>query len=89
MVVNPLHAKFFTRNKNWYLHFMSHLLIDMAQVVKIIIQVRQEITYSTYSISWVLMSWRRKELGDQQPWYYYVQPGSLGARTLRAELKLF
>ena len=24
---------------------------------------------ATYSISWVLMSWRRKEPGHQQPWY--------------------
>ena len=27
-------------------------------------------TYSTESISWLLMSWRRKEPGNQQPWYW-------------------
>ena len=27
--INPLHAKFFRGNKNIYLHFMSHLHIDM------------------------------------------------------------
>ena len=33
-------------------------------------QVRQERTYSTWPISWLLMSWRRKEPGHQQPWYW-------------------
>ena len=44
-----LHAKFFRGNKNIYLHFMSFLHIDMTQVVEILPQVRQELTYSTYS----------------------------------------
>ena len=68
--VNPLHAKFFRRNKNIYLHFMSFLHIDMTQVVEILPQVRQGPTYSTESVSWVLMSWWRKEPGHQQPWYW-------------------
>ena len=45
--LNPLHAKSFRENKNIYLHFMSFFHIDMTQVVEIIIQVRQELTYST------------------------------------------
>ena len=68
--VNPLHAKFFRGNKNIYLYFMSLLHINMAQVVEIFPQVRQEPTNSPKSISWVLMSWQRKELGHQQSWYW-------------------
>ena len=45
--VNPLHAKFFKGNKKIYLHFMSFFHIDMAQVVEILPQVWQELTYST------------------------------------------
>ena len=43
----------------------------MTQVVEILPRVRQEliITYSTWSISWMLMSWQCKEPGHQQPWY--------------------
>ena len=69
-VLNPLRAKFFRGNRNIYLYFMSFLQIDMTQGVEIIPQIRQEPTYSTRSISWLLMSWRRKEPGHQQPWYW-------------------
>ena len=68
--VNPLRAKFFRGNINIYLHFASFLHINMAQVVEILPQIRQEPTYSTWSVSWLLMSWRRKEPGHQQPWYW-------------------
>ena len=68
-VFNPLHATFFSGNKNIYLHFMSFLHMDMTQVVEILPQVRQGPTHSAKSISWLLMSWRRKEPGHQQPWY--------------------
>ena len=50
-----------------YLHFVSFLHIDMTQVLKILPQVRPEPMYSTWSISWLLMSWRHKEPGHQQP----------------------
>ena len=52
---------------------MPFLHTDMTQVVKTIPPVRQELTYSTYSISWVLMTWRREEPWHQQPRYslYY------------------
>ena len=49
--------------------YMSFLHTDMKQVVEILPQVRQEITYSTLSISWLLMSCRTKGPGHQQPWY--------------------
>ena len=42
-----LYVLIFSENKNIYLHFMSFLHIDMAQVVDILPQVRQEHTYST------------------------------------------
>ena len=67
---NPLRAKFFWGNINIYLHFMSVLHIDSTQVLKILPQVRPGPIYSTQSISWLLMSWRRKEPGHQQPWYW-------------------
>ena len=42
----------------------------MTHGVEILPQVRQGLTYSTQSISWLLMSWRRKEPGHQQTWYW-------------------
>ena len=45
--INPLRAKFFKRNINIYLHFVSFLHIDMTQVVEILHQIRQEPTDST------------------------------------------
>ena len=67
---NALHAKFLRGKINIYLHFMSLLHIDMTQVPKILSQVRPGPTYSTESMSFLLMSWRRKEPGHQQPWYW-------------------
>ena len=60
---------FSERIRHIFTHFMSFLHNDMTQVVEIHPQVKQELPYSTLSISWVLMSWRRKEPGHQQPWY--------------------
>ena len=45
--INPLCAKFFRGNINIYLHFVSLLHIDIAQVLKILSQVRPGHTYST------------------------------------------
>ena len=67
--INPLRAKFFRGHINIYLHFMSILPIDFTQVLKILPRIREGPTYSTESIPWLLMSWRRKEPGHQQPWY--------------------
>ena len=67
---NPLRAKFYRGNINIYLHFVSFLHIVAAQVVEILLQIKQEPTYSTELISWLLMSWRRNEPGHQQPWYW-------------------
>ena len=64
-VLNPLRAKFLEENINIYLHFMSFLHADKTQVVEIPPRVRQGPVYSTLPISWLLMSWRRKEPGHQ------------------------
>ena len=45
--LNPLRAKFFRRNINIHLHFVSFLHIDTTQVLEILPQIRQEPTYST------------------------------------------
>ena len=47
---------------------MSLLHIDITQVIEILPHVRQELTYSTLSMLWLLMFWRRKESGRQQQW---------------------
>ena len=44
---NPLRAKFFIGNTNMYLHFVPILHIHATQVVEILLQIRQEPTYST------------------------------------------
>ena len=69
-IINPLCTKFFRGNISIDLHFVSFIHIDMTQVLKILPQVSEGPTYSILSISWLLMSWRCKEPGHQQPWYW-------------------
>ena len=47
LLINLLRAKFIRGDKNICLHFMSFLHIDMTEVVEILPQVRQELTYFT------------------------------------------
>ena len=54
----PHVLNFVRANINIYLHFIPMLHIDMAQMVEIIPYVRQKLTYSTQSMSWLLMSLR-------------------------------
>ena len=61
-MLNPLRAKFFRENINISLHFMSFLHTNKTHVVEIPPRIRQGPAYSTWSISWLLMSWQRKEL---------------------------
>ena len=70
--LNSLHAKLFRGNINMYLHFMSFLHTDMPKIIEILPRIRPGLTYFTQSISWLLMSWRPKEPGHQQPWYWPV-----------------
>ena len=74
-IIQPLTCYMFRREQNIYLHFMSFRCIDMAQVVEILPLVRQELIYSTWSIVWLLMPWRRKGPGHQQPWYILWRTG--------------
>ena len=69
-ILNPLCIKIFLENIKLYLQFISFLHTGTTQVAEIFPHVRQELTYSTWSISWALMSWWHKEPGHQQPWYW-------------------
>ena len=62
---NNIRAKCFKGNIDIHLNFVSFLHIDVTQALKIVPYVREGPTYSIKSISWLLMSWRRKE-----PWYW-------------------
>ena len=64
---------FFRGNIKIYLHLMSYLHTNKTHVVEIPPRVRP--AYSTQSISWLLMSWRRKEPGHQQPWFWPSKTG--------------
>ena len=64
---NPLCAKFFRGNINIYLHFTSLFHTETTEVHEIFLRVRRGPTYSNKSISWLLITWRRKEPGHQQP----------------------
>ena len=63
LFLNPLHAKFFRRNINICLQFMSFLRNDMTQVVEILLQVRQGPNHFIYWILWLLMSWDARSQG--------------------------
>ena len=70
ILIKPGHAEFISVNINIFLHFQSLLSTELTQVVKIFTCGRQESIYLPYSIPWLLMTWRRKEPGHQQPEYW-------------------
>ena len=55
LINNHLRAKFFWVNISIYLHFMSFVHIDLAQVPKILPRVSKGPTYSVQPISWLLI----------------------------------
>ena len=67
MIFNPLRAKFYIGRIQTYLQFIPFRHIEMIQVLEILPCVRQEFTYYIWPI-WVVLSWRCKEPGHQQPW---------------------
>ena len=73
--LNPSHAKLFRGNIIIYLHFMSLPHIELTPVAEILPRVRQGSTYSRQSISWLLMTWQRKELRGQRTWYLLCWTG--------------
>ena len=54
--INPSRAIFVRGDMDMKLHFMAFLHIDITQVAESFPQVRQELTYSIWSIPWVLMA---------------------------------
>ena len=68
--LNSLCATVLSRNIDMYLQFILFLHTDMAQVVGILPRVRQGLAYFSRPISLLLMTWRRKESGHQQQWYW-------------------
>ena len=60
----------FLEGTKTYLHFTSFLNIDMTQVVEILPHARPTLACFTQSRSWLLMTWRCKEPGYQQSWYW-------------------
>ena len=61
---NPSHAE---TKKNVYLNFLSVLETEMVQLAEILHSVRQGPIYTSYSMPWLLMAWRCKKPGHQQP----------------------
>ena len=80
-VINHLFAHFSNGNRNKYLNSRSFLHIGMAHAVEVLPQVRHELTYSAKYVSCVLMLWRRKEPGHQQPWYQQCWTGLICLRV--------
>ena len=63
----------------------SFLTTEMTQVFEILPHKRQAPVYSTYSIEWLLMTWRRKEPGHQQLWYWPRLPWIIQAHTAKID----
>ena len=61
------------------LYYIRHT--EIAQVIEIRVHGRQSSTYATQSIPRLLMPWRRKEPGHQQPWYWISLAWSFGVST--------
>ena len=62
--------KYFNKDINLYLQFLSFLHIDMTQVVENLPHVTQVPALFTSSVWLLLMAWRRKEPGQLKPWYW-------------------
>ena len=57
-----------------YLHFLSFLDHGMTQVAEIRPHRRHPV-YPTWSIQWMLISWRRKYPSQLKPLYWFIAPG--------------
>ena len=83
-VFKPHEVKFIFRQlKIIYLHFLSFLNTEIAQVAEILPYDIQESVYAAQSIplAWLLMTWWCNEPGHQQPWYWPNYPGTFGFST--------
>ena len=70
----------FLRNLKMYLQLISFLHNDITQLVEILPHIRQELYYSTKTISWVLISWWHNEQVHQQPWYCLSLTGIISSQ---------
>ena len=57
-----------------YLYFLQSLTTVMTQVVQIFHLGSRRPIHPTWSMSWLLMTWRRKSPGHQQPWHWPTSP---------------
>ena len=85
-LINSLHAIFFRGNK----HVFTFHVIPPRWYAKDCWNpsLHKTRTYIfTWSLSWLLMSWRRKEPAHQQPWYWPSQNEITRPRTLRVNIE--
>ena len=66
--INPCRAELISGNLRIYLHSLSFLHTDAAHVVGVFPPGRQ--VYPAQSVLWLLMTWRLKEPGHQEPWHW-------------------
>ena len=68
--VHPLSAVFLEVTQNIKLFFKSYFDTEKAQVVEILPGTSLSHLSNIIDKIWLLMNWRRKEPGHQQPWYW-------------------
>ena len=68
--VNPCDTEILLGKIKIHLLILSFLNIEMAHAVVILLDGRLGPVYHAQSIEWLLMAWRYKEQGHQQPWYW-------------------
>ena len=69
---HPLSRWIYFRKHKIHLQFQFHFstLTEMMLVIKSVPCGSEASVYPLSSIPWLLMAWRRKEPGHQQPWYW-------------------
>ena len=60
---------------NNFIYFQFHSNTKMARIVEILLRGKQPSVYPAWPITWLLMTWRRKEPGHHQPCYWPTFPG--------------
>ena len=79
----------FPEDINLYLQFILRLHNDCTQTVEILPRVRQELTYSTLLISWVLMSCNTRSQGISNHDIDLIKPWITRSRMLRVNIKAY
>ena len=74
----------------YYVEYVfTFYIIPQHWSVEILSPITQEHPHLTWSISWLLMTWRRQEPGHQQPWYWPSCPGIFQAVHYKADLSSY